>query len=215
LAGTQAWPYTLRRLARPTTSAINFMGANELSVIGLTCNLVGVFFLANSMIFRKLWKVIQEFFGVRSRTLSTIKHYTLNNFQVALGFMFLTVGFLLEIYARLEALQDEWATTTTLVCLLIVALAAGIYLIGAVYSRKQFKRHLRKFFHDHPEAFNKEMVLTKEIGEFLGIPHDQDTTAEDYLQKVKRALGLVDQEPLARGMVPQSRRRSRSALPSR
>lgn len=191
------------------------MGADELAVIGLTCNLVGVFFLANSMIFRKLWKVIQEFFGVRSKSLNSIKHYTLNNFQVALGFMFLTVGFLLEIYARLDALKAEWATTTTLVCLAIVFLAAGIYLIGALYSRKQFKRYLRKFFQEHPEAFNKEMVLTKEIGEFLGIPHDQETTAEDYMNRVKRALGLVDEEPVARGMVPGPRRRTRSVLPSR
>ena len=190
------------------------MGAHELAVIGLTCNLVGVFFLANSMIFRKLWKVIQEFFGVRSRSLRAVKHYTLNNFQVALGFMFLTVGFLLEIYGRLDSLKSEWATMTTLVCLAIVVLAGGIYLIGAVYSRKQFKRYLRQFFREHPEAFNKEMVLTKEIGEFLGIPHDQETTAEDYTAKVKRALGVVDEQSVPRGAVPGTRR-ARSVLPSR
>ncbi|MHC4853635.1 MAG: hypothetical protein ACYTF5_16640 [Planctomycetota bacterium] len=192
------------------------MGAHELAVIGLTCNLVGVFFLANSMIFRKLWKVIEEFFQVRSRTLKSIKHYTLNNFQVALGFMFLTVGFLLEIYARLDSLQEQWALTTTLACLAIVVMAAGIYLVGAVYSRRQFKRYLRQFFREHPEAFNKEMVLTKEIGEFLGIPHDQETTAEDYLAKVKRGLGVLDEDRRSSSSVPGQRRRSsRSVLPSR
>ena len=48
----------------------------ELTVIGQTCCLVGVFFLANSIIFRKLKNVIATFFGVKMRSLSTIKDYT-------------------------------------------------------------------------------------------------------------------------------------------
>ncbi len=189
------------------------MAAPELAVIGLTCNLVGVFFLANSIIFRKLRKVIQEFFGVRSRSINAIKDYTLNNIQVALGFLFLTVGFLLEIYSRLKV--SELGGTTVLVCGAIVILAFVVYVAGWLYSRGQFKRYLRQFFREHPESLNKEMVLTKEIGEFLGIPHDQETTAEDYTAKVKRALGVMDEESIPRGAVPGARRRSRSVLPSR
>ncbi len=168
------------------------MGSPELSVIGLTCCLVGVFFLASSIIFRKLRTVIQEFFGVRSRSLNAIKDYTLNNLQVALGFLFLTLGFLLEISSRLETLVSH--TTTTLVCLAIFALAFLTYLVGAYYSRRSFKKYLRQFFQDYPEAFNKEMVLTKEIGEFLGIPHTQESTVEDYLQRVKRALRMPEDD---------------------
>ncbi len=189
------------------------MAAPELAVIGLTCNLVGVFFLANSIIFRKLRKVIQEFFGVRSRSINAIKDYTLNNIQVALGFLFLTVGFLLEICSHLKV--SELGGTTVLVCGAIVILAFVVYVAGWLYSRRQFKRYLRQFFREHPESLNKEMVLTKEVGEFLGIPHDQETTAEDYLARVKRALGVLD-EPMPRGAAPGPRRRgTRSAIQSR
>ena len=82
------------------------MNEAELSVIGLTCCLVGVFFLANSIIFRKLKNVIAVFFNARMRSLNTIKDYTLNNLQVALGFVFLTFGFLLQMYAKLAGVEN-------------------------------------------------------------------------------------------------------------
>ena len=179
------------------------MPTDELTVIGLTCCLVGVFFLANTILFRKLRKVIEELFGVRSRSLNSIKDHTLNNIQVALGFVFLAAGFLFQIYARLGV---SGQLGTLLICLSIGIVAFVAYLIGAVYSRRRFKRYLRQFFQEHPQTFDKEMVLTKEVGEFLGIPHDQETTAEDYVTKVKRALDVEEEAPPPpRGVVPGPR----------
>ena len=178
----------------------------ELTIIGLTCCLVGVFFLANSIIFRKLKNVIAVFFNVRMRSLNTIKDYPLNNLQVAMGFIFLAAGFLLQVYAQLHVLGAS--SYLWLICAGIVVVAATVYFVAKSYSRHTFKKYLRSFFQDHPEAFAKDMQMTKEIGEFLGIRHTQEMTVEDYQSKVAEALrmDLVEATSQGRGLAPEGGR---------
>ena len=168
------------------------MGSSELTVIGLACNLVGVFFLANSIIFRRRRKVVEEFFGIGVGSLEPIRDYALNKMQVVIGFLFLTLGFLLQGLAMLDLLSDRLRTFA--ICLGIFGFAAGAYLVGAVYSRRSFKRYLREFFQNHSWSFADNMALTKEIGACLGVPHTPDTTVEDYIRKVKDTLQIPPQE---------------------
>jgi hypothetical protein len=184
------------------------MGSPELSVIGLTCCLVGVFFLANSIIFRKLKNVIAVFFNVRLRSLNTIKDYPLNNLQVALGFIFLAFGFLLQMYAHLAEVPAP--ATMWLTCGSIVVGAGVFYVVAKAYSRHTFKKYLRRFFHTHPEAFARDMQMTKEIGEFLGIRHTEEMTVEDYQRRVRAALRMDAQDAHhghGGGLAPEGGRR--------
>ena len=164
------------------------MESSELAVIGLTCNLVGVFFLANSIIFRRTRKVIEEFFGVGAGSLAAVRDYSLNKIQVVIGFLFLNTGFLLQGFAVLDSIRDRW--TTVLVCLVIVAFAGLVYFVGATYSRRTFRRYLKDFFQHHPWDFQKNMQLTQDIGLWLGIRQTPDMTVEDYVRAVRRALDL-------------------------
>lgn len=164
------------------------MDSAELAVIGLTCNLVGVFFLANSIIFRRSRRVIEEFFGVGAGSIASIRDYSLNKIQVVIGFLFLNTGFLLQGFSVLDQLRERIGTV--LICLGIVAVAGLVYLIGSTYSRRNFRRHLREFFARNPWDFRKDMALTREIGAFFGVRHGQDTTVEDYVREVRAALGL-------------------------
>ncbi|MBK8977526.1 MAG: hypothetical protein IPM29_16560 [Planctomycetes bacterium] len=164
------------------------MDSSELAVIGLTCNLVGVFFLANSIIFRRTRKVIEEFFGVGAGSLAAVRDYSLNKIQVVIGFLFLNTGFLLQGFAVLDALKER--ITTVIVCLVIVGFAGIVYLIGLTYSRRNFRRYLRDFFHKHPWDFEQNMALTQEIGVFLGVRHRPDMSVADYVREVRRALEL-------------------------
>ena len=181
-----------------------------LFIIGSTCCLVGVFFLANSIIFRKLKNVIAVFFSARMRSLNTIKDYSLNNLQVALGFVFLATGFLLQLYAVLGDLPPE-RTWIWVVCGSIVVFAVVVYLAGKGYSRHTFKKYLRRFFQAHPEAFNRDISVTKEIGEFLGIRHTHEMTVEDYLREVRSALRMGPEEAVGPrgGLAPEGGRRRR------
>jgi hypothetical protein len=188
------------------------MGPSELAVIGLTCCLVGVFFLANSIIFRRPRKVIEEFFGVGVGSLTVIRDYALNKMQVVIGFLFLNAGFLLEAFAFLDGLERQ--LLTTVICIAIVGFAGLVYLVGLIWSRRSFRRYLSEFFGKHNWSFTENMQMTKEIGLLLGIPHTPDMTVEDYVRKVKQALGVPLEQVTS---TPDRTRRLRdiSAIPGR
>ena len=188
------------------------MESSDLAVIGLTCNLVGVFFLANSIIFRRPRKVIEEFFGVGAGSLATIRDYALNKMQVVIGFLFLNAGFLLQMMANWDVLIGQ-----VLFCVGIIGSAVLVYMVGAYYSRRTCKRLLREFFGHHAWSFTENMALTKEIGLFLGIPRTKDMTVEDYVHRVREALGVGEESraPARTGTDRGRRIRDISPLPGR
>ena len=168
------------------------LAPSELAVIALTCNLVGVFFLANSIIFRRPRRVMEEFFGVGAGSLTGIRDYALNKIQVVIGFLFLETGFLLQALAQIGNVRQR--EFIAIICALIVACAGGVYLIGSIHSRRTFRRLLKEFFHKHAWSFSENMALTKEIGAFLGVRHTKDMTVEDFVDAVRRELALPADE---------------------
>lgn len=191
----------------PVGSRVVIMENPELAVIGLTCNVVGVFFLANSIRFREPRKALEDTLGVGVRSLMRVRDTALNNMQVIIGFLFLTTGFLLQVVAKWEG-----DLTTVLFCVGIVAFAGAVYLIGAYSSRRAFRKLLREFFQSEEWSFTEDMALTKEIGEVLGVPDAKDMTVEVYVHRVRQALGL---QPLQPKQGSSSERARRIALPGR
>ena len=184
------------------------METSALAVIGLTCNVVGVFFLANSIRFREPRKVLEETMGVAMKGLDKAQDTALNTMQVVIGFLFLTTGFLLQIVSRWDG---EFLTLVS--CVGIIAFAAAVYAIGAYSSRRAFKKLLREFFQQQRNwSFTENMELTKEVGEILGVPHSRDMTVEAYVHQVRQALG-VTAPPQKQPTV--SDRARRIALPGR
>lgn len=198
---------------------------SQLVVIGLTCNLIGVFFLANSIVFRRRRRVIAEFFGVGGGSLNSIKDYALNKMQVVLGFLFLCVGFLFQIPPWWDTIggavvDPEKVASAQLVtfsiCVGLVGLAAALYFIGAYSSRRSFRRLLQEFFQEHAWSFSDNMQLTKEIGLFLGVPLTEDMTVEQYVHKVRQELNVADKPQGEQPVSSRTRRiRSISPLPGR
>lgn len=182
------------------------MDSPELAVIGLTCNVVGVFFLANSIRFREPRKALEDALGVGVRSLLKVRDTALNNMQVIIGFLFLTTGFLLQVVATWDS-----GVTTLAFCAGILAFAGAVYAIGAYSSRRAFRKLLREFFQSQQWSFTDDMELTKEIGEALGVPHAKDMTVEVYVHRVRQALGVPNQ---IRASTPAERAR-RIALPGR
>jgi hypothetical protein len=184
------------------------METPSLAVIGLTCNVVGVFFLANSIRFREPRKALEEAMEVGVKSLDKVRDTALNTMQVIIGFLFLTTGFLLQVVA----LWDNEFLTLVL-CVGIIAFAAAVYAIGAYSSRRAFKKLLREFFQlQRSWSFTENMALTKEIGEILGVPHSRDMTVEEYVHLVRQALGVSAPPPK---VTPSTERARRIALPGR
>lgn len=182
------------------------MESSELAVIGLACNLVGIFFLANSITFQRSRRAVEEFFRKGPGSLAKVRDYALNRMQVFVGFLFLNAGFLLQIAGHWEGVRDH--VTTLTFCAAIVVFAVLTYVGGLLYSRRHFKMLLREFFQTHAWSFTEDMSLTKEIGQFLGIPLSPDMTVEDYLHQVRQALGVDPTQlpPGASGAVERNRR---------
>lgn len=179
---------------------------NPLVVVGLTCNVVGVFFLANSIRFRDPRKAIEEALGLGARSILKVRDTALNNMQVMLGFLFLTTGFLLQVVA-----QWDMEVTTLLLCAGIIGFAAAVYMIGAYSSRRAFRKLLKEFFQSQAWSFQDDMELTKEIGDALGVPLAKDMTVEAYVHQVRQALGVkFEQKPNS-----AAERARRIALPGR
>ena len=182
------------------------MDSPELAVIGLTCNVVGVFFLANSIRFREPKKALEDALGVGVRSLMRVRDTALNNMQVIIGFLFLTTGFLLQVVA-----QWDMELSTLAFCASIIVFASAVYSIGAYSSRRAFRRLLREFFQNAEWSFSDDMALTKEIGELLGVPHSKEMSVDTYVQKVRQALGVQAQPKSGSG----AERARRIALPGR
>lgn len=183
------------------------MESPELAVVGLTCNVVGVFFLANSIRLREPRKALADALGVGVKSVLRIRDTALNNMQVMLGFLFLTTGFLLQVVA-----QWNMALPTLVLCAAIIAFAGAVYAIGAYSSRRAFRRMLREFFQSESWSFADNMELTKEIGAILGVPHTKDMTVEVYVHRVRQALGVQEAE---KRPAAADRARRRIALPGR
>ncbi|MFO1078832.1 MAG: hypothetical protein U1E73_14010 [Planctomycetota bacterium] len=178
----------------------------ELAVIGLTCNVVGVFFLANSIRFREPGKAVADALGMGGRSVMRVRDTALNNMQVMLGFLFLTTGYLLQVVA-----QWDMELSTLVFCAAIIAFAFAVYVIGAYSSRRAFRKLLREFFQTTEWSFTEDMELTKEIGEIMGVPHGKDMTVEAYVHKVRQALGVTQPQKPASA----ADRARRIALPGR
>jgi hypothetical protein len=182
--------------ALPTMETASFV------VIGLTCNVVGVFFLANSIRFREPMKALEETFGIGRAGLGKAQDTALNSMQVVLGFVFLTLGFVLQAVGHWNG---DWFTIAA--CAGILASAGAVYAIGAYQSRRAFKKLLREFFERQSTwSFTEDMELTKEIGSILGVPYSGDMTRDVYVHQVRQALGLPAQAPKAATMSDRARR---------
>jgi len=184
------------------------MDTSALSVIGLTCCVVGVFFLANSIRFREPRKALAESLESVVKSLDKVRDLALNTMQVIIGFLFLTTGFLLQIVGRWDS---EFLTLAA--CAGIILFAAAVYAIGAYSSKRAFKKLVREFFQARPHwNFSEDMALTKEIGEILGVPHSRDMTVEAYVHQVRQAAGITAPQSKPTTLADRARR---IALPGR
>lgn len=198
------WSHTLVALETPLVlDAKNDL--SDLIVIGLTMNIVGTFFLANSIVFKRPRRVIEEFFQTDPGSLLAIRDYIFTKIQVVIGFLFLFCGFGLMIIAHVDKLKNPTPfLLISIGVLMVTALLIGT--IGFAYSRRSFKRHLKEFFKRHPWPFDLRMDLTKEIGELFGVKRSTDETVEIYVAKLRRALQVKESDAQAAG------RKSSSAI---
>jgi hypothetical protein len=175
-----------------------------LATIGLACDIVGVIFLSNAMGVRRPRRFILEFFGInRPQALRTVLDQLRAKAEIFTGFLFLMVGFSLQIVAELAPqlgpppASDSQSLRMQL--LAFAALTAAVLLATVLlrlacrsWSLALFRSLLHEFFSEHTEwDFEKHPGVTREIGEILSIAQQPEDSISDYAGRVRIALRLV------------------------
>jgi hypothetical protein len=185
--------------------------AAHFQVIGLTCNLVGIFLLANSIVFRSPRRLIEEFFGAKSVSLRPLRDYVVNKIQVVIGFLFLMSGFILQALAAWASIDRP--IVILVICGALMLISFCVYYFGDKYSRRSFRRYLKDFFRAHPYNFAQNVEVTKQIGRVFDLEGKPEETVEAYVIRVMHALGLDPQNPPQGDEESQRRRRLREMAP--
>jgi hypothetical protein len=187
----------------------------DLNVIGLTLNIVGIFFLASSIKFKRVRRVLHEYFGVEKRfPLKELREHVVRKIQVYFGFLFLFLGYGIQISAIIsESIQSNETSMIspnllTIAAILIVSIAVITLVLKIVeicWTRMTFKRLLIDFFREHEWELVRNTDIAKEMGELLKIPRHKDDSIEDYVLKIRKALH-IEPEPNGAATVPRRER---------
>ncbi len=169
------------------------------SVIGYALNVVGLFFLASAITFKKPRRQIEEILGVeRARSLHAVREHLVNQIQTYIGFIMLVIGFVLLMSealggrpAPLETSEDpnlKWIVVILLVSTLGTTGVLKFVQLG--YVRSKFRRLLREVVRDSRFNLEKNPQLAVQIGELLNVPQQPDQAVSDYIRQVRTALGV-------------------------
>lgn len=156
-------------------------------------NIIGVVAFANSILFRRPRQVIEEFFGVSQPTLKNIKDHVLRKVHTYFGLGFLLTGFLFQIASVLPFVPRGESPGASLPYWLmgILGVAALLEIVGAYYSKRSFRKHLRKFFRSNPQfSFERHPEIAKEIGEIFDVGTTPDETVEGYVRRLRVKIGI-------------------------
>jgi len=181
-------------------------GPEDAFGLGLVLVLIGGFLLANSILFRHPRSLVSEHFGGVHEKLVSIRGYIFHRLQVHLGFLFLLIGFALQIYGHFGVSSTEGPATAShefpkIWVGGIVAAVVALELGGWWLSHALFLRYVRAHFRAHPPALEGDLRLARELGELFGIHSDGNDSVQSYLARIRRRIGLPEA-----GRVPAPRR---------
>ena len=171
-------------------------GPEDAFGLGLVLVLIGGFLLANSILFRNPGALVAEHFGAGREKLVSIRGYIFHRLQIQLGFLFLLVGFALQIYGHYGvagvALEPAARVFPRSWVGAIVAAVVALELGGWWLSHALFLRHVRAHFRAHPPALEGDLALARELGELFGIQSDGNDSVQSYLARIRSRIGLPE-----------------------
>ncbi|HEX6883063.1 MAG TPA: hypothetical protein VF530_06755 [Planctomycetota bacterium] len=169
--------------------------------LGLVLVLIGIFLLANGLLVRNPRTLLAEHFGAPRGRLVMLRSALFQRLQAHLAFLFLLVGFALQVYGHYRAGGEVEPARFPLRWVVALALSvAALELGGWWLSHALFLRILRTHFRAHPPALEADLPLARELGELFGIASDGNDSVSSYLARIRRRLGLDEppREPVAR-----------------
>ncbi len=160
--------------------------------LGLVLAIVGCFLLANGVLLRDPHALVAQHFARAAQPLRSVREVLFRRVQTALGFLFLTTGFALQLWGRAqpERAGGDLPGSTAAWIGGIVVLAILLEGVGWWWSLYSFRRHVRAFLRHHPPDFAADMALAREVGELYAVGSHGDDTVQSYLERLHEAVGL-------------------------
>lgn len=185
---------------------------------GPTLSLVGVFFILNSLYFKRPRRFLDEYFGIeRKRALRSIRDHVLGQVQLMMGFVFLITGYLLQLgYQLSNKLTDRGSFLSdpgvlTIAALLIGSTAAvtlALKVFQIFWTRWRFRKLLVDFFREHHWALEKYPATAKEVGEILGVERRKEDSVGEYLERLMAHLEIDQTDKRTRSAATGTRTRT-------
>lgn len=167
--------------------------------VGLVASIAGGFLLANSILFRHPRDLVEQHFGGDPKRLATIRTYIFHRLQIHLGFLFLLLGFGLQLYGHYRPVPEPlgWQVFPTAWVGAVVLAVVGLEVLGWWLSHILFRHYVRVHFREHPPDLEANVALARELGELFAIQSAGDDTVQAYIDRLRRTLGLPPGRPAA------------------
>jgi hypothetical protein len=158
--------------------------------VGLVLSIVGSFLLANSILFRHPRQMVQDHFGKRSHALRPIREYIFHRVQVNLGFLFLLIGFGLQLFGRLVEAPEGTRSFPTIWVGVAVLSAVLLLVAGWWWSHRLFRGYVREYLLANPPDFERNARMARDIGELFGVSTTGLDTVQSYAARLRQHIGL-------------------------
>jgi hypothetical protein len=173
---------SLPSLAEP--AALDWAGLGSMSCI------VGAVLLANSILFRHPRRLVEEYFAGRPKRLHSIHDYIFNRVQVHVGFLFLVAGFAAQLFAHYPPPTSAPPRFPLIGLGALLVLVVALEALGWWWSKRLFRKYVRRYLAQHPLDFETDTRLAREVGDLFDVQSAAEDTVQSYVARLRLELGL-------------------------
>ncbi len=191
------------------------MQPDPIRVIAFSSLILGSFFMMKSISVMTPKYVLHELLDFKVNKSRFFRKYISQRLESVIGFMFLFLGFVLQLYLEVQALGEEgrragtrgfgnWWLVITITVVAMLGIAFVLSRVTRYFSNKVFVEQVRFMVETHGFPLESDEGLVLELGRVMRAPHDDDDTVESYAAKVRAKMRLPA-APAARTRVPPRR----------
>jgi hypothetical protein len=184
------------------------MQPDPIRVIAFSSLILGSFFMMKSISVMTPKYVLHELLNFKVNKSRFFRKYISQRLESVIGFMFLFVGFVLQLYLEVQALGDEgrrsgsgfdnWWLVITITVVAMLGIAFVLSRVTRFFSNQVFVEQVRFMVETHGFPLESDEGLVLELGRVMRVRHDDDDTVESYSTKVRAKMRLPP-APAARG----------------
>jgi hypothetical protein len=160
--------------------------------------------------------VLHELLDFKVNKSRFFRKYIAQRLEAVIGFVFLFVGFVLQLYLEVQALGEQERRAGTrgfdnwwlVIGVTVVAMLAIAFLLSRTtrfFSNKVFVEQVRFMVVTHGYPLESDEGLVLELGRVTRVRRGDEDTVESYAAKVRAKMGLPPAPQGGRGRVPPRR----------